>query len=214
MLISDDIEGAQHGTKGRFQSRVIPFYRTSEGKSNHNADIEKAQTNGSFTLLPAHILTKRLAESTRAGSVTARDSTRNPFGLKDEIKAAFVGDHFSVYRETFCHPKARAAIENNQNHNGPLTTSKQLELTARIPAGPASQSLAPVPEARASHRPSTSAIFSAQPKLAGSTTPRTSSAVATPRGAATPRASCGSATPRAPRAAALDPKLLSALAAS
>ena len=214
MLISDDIEGAQHGTKGRFQSRVIPFYRTSEGTSNHNADIEKAQTNGSFTLLPAHILTKRLAESTRAGAVTARDSTRNPFGLKDEIKAAFVGDHFSVYRETFNDPKARAAIENNQNHNGHLTTSKQLDLTARIPAGPASQSLAPVPEARASHRPSTSAIFSAQPKLAGSTTPRTSSAVATPRGAATPRASCGSATPRAPRAAALDPKLLSALAVS
>jgi len=72
MLRSEDIQGAQHSTKGRFQSRTSPFYRTQEGRSNCTEDIEKAKPTGPFTLLPAHILTRRLAQSLNSSAETAR----------------------------------------------------------------------------------------------------------------------------------------------
>lgn len=74
---TDDIEGAHTGTRGRFVSRVSPFYRTQVGISNYNDDVEGAKTSGAFSLLPKFVITQRFAQSQQvapaSGSQTARE---------------------------------------------------------------------------------------------------------------------------------------------
>ena len=168
MLRSDDVLGAQHGTKGRFQSRTSPFYRTQEGLSNYNADIDKARPTGPFTLLPAHILTRRLAESARPGSVTAR--------------ASFAG---------FSDPQSKTAWGETKPSARPDTTSK---------LAVASSSPRTTSDLHAStlqgHKSHASPSYPSMQKATGAS--RRGSTAGTPRSSA-------------PRAAALDPKLLSAL---
>jgi len=237
MLRSDDIEGAQYGTKGRFQSRTSPFYRTQEGFSNHNADIDKAQPRGNFTLLPAHIVTRRLAEAMQTGAQTAREMTSfamannqskrawDDAGGRPDSARGFSHLSKSEYRNAYVTPpvskpataRAAIAIASKAPANPPGPSQKQAsELQPSVPSGPASHA----------QRPSTVAISSQQqqqqpPPL--SMTPRVASAAGVSRdsirGAATPRGGSGKATPRggsgaATRPAALDLKLLAALAST
>ena len=236
MLRSEDIEGAQHGTKGRFQSRTSPFYRTQEGVSNQTADIEKAQPRGHFTLLPAHILTRRLAESMQSGAATARENTSfagftNPQSKRAWAEAGGRPDsarglsHLSKseYRKSYTTPptskpgtaKPASASASKAPANPPGPSQKQAsELQPSVPSGPAPQA----------QRPSTVAISSELRQQPLSMTPRVASAAGVSRdslrGASTPRGGSGKVTPRAgsgaatPRAAALNPKLLAALASA
>jgi hypothetical protein len=162
MLRSDDVVGAQSGTKGRFLSRTTPFYRTQEGISNYSADIDKSQPAGPFTLLPAHILTRRLAESAQSGSVTARPTMAG--STDPQSKIAWGDMKPSVHADTTSKVAASASSPKN---NSDLHASAPQGLQPRL--SPASM-----------QQQQTSRISS----TAG--TPR---ARATPRSAGTPRSS-------------------------
>jgi len=213
MLRSEDIEGAQHGTKGRFQSRTSPFYRKQEGLSMYTADIDKSRPTGPFTLLPAHILTRRFAESLQSGAVTAREKTTfagfsNPqskrawaeAGTRPESSKGLSHLSKSEYRDVFMTPPG------TKPNSRPATTIGKMPQSEPQTATALQTSL---PEPGAPLRPSTVALGT-RPQQPSSLTPRMS--------VGTPHAGSGKATPRSgnatPRGAALNPKLLAAFAAS
>ena len=195
MLRSDDIVGAQADTKGRFQSRTTPFHRTQLGTSNWGAcanEVDKSYPKGEFTLLPAHIVTRRLAESMQSGS--GSQTARASFADVQNAYTTQGPENQTTYQEAF----ARNSVQNLAGAKAgqslrPAEVSK-LQLSklppkppGEAPDGPAS-SRRPSPPGGGSKRMGT-------PRLAP--TPPRGSANGTPKAAATPRVgNSGAATPR------------------